>query len=133
MHSCIEWRLSYLQVKEVAEGITTDIAKRSGQTSKSNLYLSLICSHRSVDLCFESPEEKARWKTMLSILIDKEHGILHNIRDTLPHEPGGFDEFKHSDIDNDLKWFALYGGIGSSMINPTIQSYLMELKTVSST
>lgn len=108
------------QVREICEG-------KSSFMAKTNLFLTMVCKHRTVDLAFETLDDKSRWRNLLAKLVAKEKGILDNVMSIHPQEPGGFDEFKHTDVDNDLEWFALYGGIGSHMLNTNVRTYLCEL------
>lgn len=67
------------EVSEVVSGITTEVLRRSAHASKTDLYLSLICAGRSVDLCLETVEERNEWRDLLELLVKKEHGQLSGL------------------------------------------------------
>lgn len=93
------------EVTSVIGGIHTDVLKRAGQASKQDLYLSLICAGRSVDLCFESEDERNNWKDLLELLSMKEHGRLLGIDSVAPSPDAPYTE-----------WLLYNSSIGSHVI-----------------
>jgi hypothetical protein len=68
------------EVTKVEGGITTDVLKRAAAPGKANLFLSLTCAGRSVDLCFDTEEERNEWQELLHLLMLKEHGSLETLK-----------------------------------------------------
>ena len=62
------------EVSSVVVGIGTDIFRRAGRKDKENLYLSLLCAERSVDLQCSTKEERDNLKEILSVVVAKERG-----------------------------------------------------------
>ncbi len=89
------------EVTSVVGGIQTDVLKWSAQAVKAEQYLSVLCSDRSVDLFFDSEEERNNWRDLLKALVTKEQGQLAGIEAVDP--PPGADEFE---------WLTLYASIG---------------------
>ena len=71
------------------------------EIAKNEQFLSVNCPDRSVDLFFDTQQERDNWRDILNILVNKEHGKLGNIEsiDPLPNAP----EFER---------LALYSAIG---------------------
>ncbi len=89
------------EVTSVVGGIQTDVLKWSAQPSKAEQYLSVLCSDRSVDLFFDSEEERNNWRELLRALVTKEQGTLTGIESVDP--PLDAPEFE---------WLTLYASIG---------------------
>lgn len=89
------------EVTSVVGGIQTDVLKWSAQPSKAEQYLSVLCSDRSVDLFFDSEEERNNWRDLLRALVTKEQGTLTGIESVDP--PVDAPEFE---------WLTLYASIG---------------------
>lgn len=67
------------KVSAVKSGICTDITKKQGKQEKANQYLSVISVGRSLDLFFDSVDERQQWHDLLSILVDKECGTKQDL------------------------------------------------------
>jgi hypothetical protein len=67
------------EVTGISAGLTTDVLKWAGQSAKSNLYLSLLCADRSIDLLFDTEQERIDWQELLTALMSKEHGMLPGV------------------------------------------------------
>lgn len=52
-----------------------------------DLFLSLVCAGRSVDLCYESEADRDAWKKLLDTLCSKEHGKLNGVEAITPVYP----------------------------------------------
>lgn len=79
----LTWRGKYgnqgvdlISVTNIFHGINSEILRKAGKVELSDNYLSLISDGRSVDLCFESLEERELWENLLIVLVEKEQGIL---------------------------------------------------------
>lgn len=81
------------EITNLMKGIQTDILKWSAQTSKSNQYLSIICSDRSIDLFFDTEEERDHVHDVLMALVAKEQGNLYNVEDALAELNAPQDDF----------------------------------------
>ena len=68
-----------ITVTNIFHGINTDVLKSMGRTEFRDHYLSLISEGRSVDLCFESKEERELWERLLIALVEKEQGVLRSV------------------------------------------------------
>jgi hypothetical protein len=110
------------EVNSLTEGLSTDVLKRTGSSSKGDLYVSLVSSGRSVDLCLENSGDKALWKLLLEKLVAKEHGLLPDIASEYPPQPNG-----HPNPDVDLSWFVLYSAIGESVLSPSLKAHLLKV------
>ena len=64
------------EVTAVMGGIQTDVLKWTAQPEKAEQYLSVICSDRSVDLFFETEEDRNNWRDLLKAIVTKEQGTL---------------------------------------------------------
>lgn len=60
------------KVSAVRSGICTDVTRKQGKPEKAGQYLSVISVGRSLDLYFETVEERARWQDLLTVLVAKE-------------------------------------------------------------
>jgi hypothetical protein len=68
------------EVTSVVQGIQTDVLKWSASSKQAHQFLSVICADRSVDLFFESIQERNYWYDVLQALVQKEQGkLLNNI------------------------------------------------------
>lgn len=69
------------EVTAVIGGIHTEVLKWSAtvQQTKSEQYLSILCADRSIDLYFESDEERDNWRELLKTLVAKEQGSLDGV------------------------------------------------------
>jgi hypothetical protein len=83
---------SMREVSAVIGGIHTDVLKSTGQASKENNYLSVLCAERSVDLFFDAEEDRNNWKDLLKALVKKEQGSLV-IDDGNPEAAAEFDRW----------------------------------------
>lgn len=89
------------EVTSVLGGIQTDVLKWSGQASKAEQYLSVVCSDRSVDLFFDNEYDRNNWRDLLTALVAKEHGELEGIEPVDPPDEAG-----------EYEWMLLYASIG---------------------
>lgn len=64
------------RVSALKSGICTEVTRKQGKQDKAGQYLSVISVGRSLDLFFDSVEERQRWQDLLSVLVDKELGRL---------------------------------------------------------
>lgn len=102
------------EVSSISPGISTDVLRKAAQSSRADQYLSVICAGRSVDLCFETVQERDEWKDMLELLTRKEHGQLIGIEPlTLP-------------ADNDLfEWLLIYSAIGEGLLPLSVRKDIL--------
>lgn len=68
------------KVSAVKSGICTEITRKQAKPDKASQYLSLLSVGRSLDLFFESIEERQLWQELLTILVSKELGELDSLR-----------------------------------------------------
>ncbi len=61
----------------------------------------MLCSDRSVDLFFDSEDERNNWRDLLRALVTKEQGQLAGI-DSVDPLPGA----------EEFEWLTLYASIG---------------------
>jgi hypothetical protein len=93
------------EVSSIAAGISSEVLRKAAQLNRADQYLSVICAGRSVDLCFDSVNERDEWKDMLELLARKEHGELVAI-EPLP-----------APADGDLfEWLLIYSAIGRNLV-----------------
>lgn len=113
--------VSMEEVEDVVGGIQTDVLKGSAKKNLEKQYLSLLCSDRSVDLFFESEEERNTMKSLLIALKDKEFGVLPGVPSMNPEEAilggGGRREadvvaVASKEEDKAFEWKLLYSSIG---------------------
>ena len=65
------------EVTSVEAGIKSDVLKWSVKDpSKADHYLSVNCLDRSVDLFFDTVQERNNWGDLLRTLVAKEQGAL---------------------------------------------------------
>lgn len=88
------------EVTAILGGIQTDILRWSGQPAKAEQYLSVICADRSIDLYFETEQDRNSWRELLLALVAKEQGKL-----------AGVEPVESSTI-SDIDWSILYASIG---------------------
>ena len=77
--------------------------KWSAQAAKADQYLSLVCADRSVDLFFETPEERSSWRALLEALHAKEQGRLLGVESM---------ELPDADRADPFERLVLYSSIG---------------------
>ena len=84
------------EVSSITSGLGSDVLKKSGKADKATHYLSVNSVGRSVDLYFDSPEERQRWNELLEILVQKEQGCLRNV-EMMEIDPDGdeYDKLVH--------------------------------------
>ena len=92
------------EVTSVKAALASDISTWASGNGKMDQYLSVICADRSVDLFFESPEERDNWKELLQALHAKEQGNL------------GVDSMDPPDDAPEFEFLALYASIGKSKL-----------------
>lgn len=105
------------EVTDIAPGITTEILKKRGNKECPEIYLSVICADRSIDLSFTDEVERDDWKELLSILLQKEHGILHGIKSVRPSPPNLYQRIHVDDL---FEWLLLYDCIGRNCVSEDI-------------
>jgi hypothetical protein len=59
--------IALAEVDNIQNGLHTDILKRTGRAARADVYLSLLCPFRTLDLCFESVEERETWQELLEV------------------------------------------------------------------
>lgn len=101
------------EVTEIVGGIQTDILKWSAQSAKAGQYLSVLSSDRSIDLYFESVEERNKWRDVLMALVRKEQNDLQGIPPVDPEPQSDYEDFD---------WMVLYTSIGKKRTPPTSSS-----------
>jgi hypothetical protein len=62
-------------VDRVVIGIETDVLKRSVKKAKAESFLSLVLPDRSLDLCFDDPQECSTFHSCMSSLVEMERSI----------------------------------------------------------
>eukprot|EP00622_Pseudochattonella_farcimen_P005862 FR741557.1.p1 GENE.FR741557.1~~FR741557.1.p1 ORF type:complete len:122 (+),score=7.10 FR741557.1:1-366(+) len=62
-------------VEKITSGIGTEVLRRSGKLAKAEGYLSLVLPDRSLDLCFQSEDERSTFRACMSRLITMERTI----------------------------------------------------------
>jgi len=69
------------EVLSIVGGIHSEVLKYSAkkEIAKNEQFLSVNCPDRSVDLFFDTQEDRDNWKEILNILVNKEHGKLGDI------------------------------------------------------
>jgi hypothetical protein len=84
----LTWRGKYgnqgvdlVSVTNIFHGINSEILVKSAKPELADNYLSLISEGRSVDLCYESQEERELWENVLIVLVEKEQGVLRGYED----------------------------------------------------
>jgi hypothetical protein len=107
------------EVSAITAGIATDVLKKAGQSSRSDTYLSVVCSGRSVDLCFDTVDERNNWKELLGILVQKEQGQLEGVSTMLA-------QLEEEDPEP-FEYFLLYSSLGENSLRAEIVKKLMRL------
>ena len=79
------------RVSAVRSGICTEVTRKQAKQDKAGQYLSVISVGRSLDLFFDSVEERQRWQDLLVVLVDKELGQLSVLKVEDPPEATDFD------------------------------------------
>jgi len=95
------------EVTAVLPGIGTEVLKWSAQAAKAEQYLSLVCADRSVDLFFETVEERNSWKDLLVALHAKEQGRLLGVESM---------ELADDERDSLFEQLVLYSSIGKLLL-----------------
>lgn len=114
--------ISLGDISGIRFGISTDILKRTGSSSKVEKYLSLICSGRSIDICLENEKEREILGSLLEKLHNKEKGTLHNIQYEYPIITSGGDSQK------ELEALVVYGALSKSVLSEPTKKYLLTTK-----
>lgn len=79
------------RVSALKSGICTEVTRKQGKQDKAGQYLSVISVGRSLDLFFDSVEERQRWQDLLAVLVDKELGRLPVLKIEDPPEATDFE------------------------------------------
>lgn len=93
------------EVTAISAGITTDVLRKAAQPTRADQYLSVICAGRSVDLCFDTVEERNDWKDLLHLLAQKEHGELVGLEPLIAPGDCGISE-----------WLLMYSAVGEKVL-----------------
>lgn len=94
------------EVTDVLPGMQTDILKWwAASSSKPELYLSIICADRSIDLMFDSVKDRDAWFEVLNALMKKERNDLVSFH----VEP------VESTIESDFDAMVLYSSINKDL------------------
>ena len=102
------------EVSSIAAGISSEVLKKAAQPGRADQYLSVICAGRSVDLCFESVQERDEWKGMLEMLARKEHGELVGVEPLAPP------------AENDLfEWLLIYSAMGEGFLPVAVRKSIL--------
>jgi hypothetical protein len=67
-------------VSALKSGICTEVTRKQGKTDKAAQYLSVISVGRSLDLFFETVEERVKWQQLLEVLVEKELGKKQELK-----------------------------------------------------
>lgn len=67
-------------VSALKSGICTEVTRKQGKADKAAQYLSVISVGRSLDLFFETVEERMKWQSLLEVLVEKELGRNANLK-----------------------------------------------------
>lgn len=116
------------EVTAIVPGINTEILQRRANPETPELYLSVICADRSIDLFFETEYDRDDWKALLEILLQKEHGLMHGVKSVRPPMPPALREIQNGDnndekvyvnssLDDDYEWLLLFDCIGRNCIS----------------
>jgi hypothetical protein len=90
------------EVTSVRAASASDMSTWATGSGKADQYLSVVCADRSVDLFFESTEERDNWRELLQALHAKEQGNLGI--ESMDPGPGA----------PEFEWLVLYASIGKS-------------------
>lgn len=102
-------------VNRIVVGIKTEVLKRTGNVSKTDHYLSLISTGRSVDLYFDTPDERNDFRVLLDCLIEKEHGLLKGIDSEQPTH------LDASTAEGLYEWLIFYAAFGKRSLPPVVK------------
>lgn len=80
------------KVSAIKAGICTEVTRKQAKADKAAQYLSIISVGRSLDLYFETVEERQKWQDLLTVLVNKELGLLEALR--LPEEGPDASDFE---------------------------------------
>lgn len=81
-------------VSSVTSGLNSEVLKKTGKVERAGNYLSVNSVGRSVDLFFETSEERQKWHDLLTILQQKEQGALVDLELMVADPEGGeFDKY----------------------------------------
>mmetsp|Transcript_32558 Transcript_32558/g.31038 ORF Transcript_32558/g.31038 Transcript_32558/m.31038 type:complete len:440 (+) Transcript_32558:212-1531(+) len=108
------------EVHQIQLGLSQFTMNKSSHLNP-DFFLSVMCSGRSVDLCFESPEDRNSWCTLLDILRLKEQGILQ-VESIKP-------DHKKS-IENSREWGFLYEAVGWGIAPLTAVQDIITIKDI---
>ena len=110
---------SYFLWPNIVNRLGTEILKWSAQASKADQYLSLVCADRSVDLYFDSVEERNSWKDLLIALHAKEQGKLMGVEpiELLPGDGTSAEDIAFEQL-------VLYSSIGKTFPEQTRLKWL---------
>lgn len=79
------------KVSAIKSGICTEVTRKQAKADRAAQYLSILSVGRSLDLFFETPEERQRWQELLTVLANKELGLLPALRVEEEDEASHFD------------------------------------------
>ena len=102
------------EVSFVSLGIGTDVLKKAFALNglgmgSPDLYLSVVCAGRSVDLCFEKKADRDAWGGLLGTLCNKEHGSLVGVPSVCPPTCSAV-------LDDIYEWGFLYDALGATTV-----------------
>ena len=96
------------EISDIVPGIQTEILLKRANTQTPDLYLSIICADRSIDLRFTTEIERNDWKVVLGKLLQKELGVLDGIKTIRPR-------IQHDAVipeEDIFEWLVLFHTIG---------------------
>ena len=117
------------EVSHVSLGIGTDVLKKAFALNglgmgSPDLYLSVVCAGRSVDLCFEKKADRDAWGGLLGTLCNKEHGSLVGVPSVCPPTCSVA-------MDDIYEWGFLYEALGSTTVPVEACDSIMGIDVVS--
>lgn len=101
---------------------TSTIGKGGAPIISEDLCLSIISGGKSIDLCFATKIERDSWKGLLDVLIDKEKGRIHRIKDDIApsyqaktgtESAGTYDD---AEVISDAEWLMWYSSLGEGVL-----------------
>lgn len=118
------------EVSHVSMGIGTDVLKKALglaplSVSHPDLYLSVVCAGRSVDLCFDTKVDRDAWGGLLGTLCNKEHGSLVGIASVCP-------PVCSERVEDVYEWGFLYEAIGAYTVPGEARANILRVDTTSS-
>ena len=115
--------IDMVDVTDVVPAISTEVLRKRANAETPEVYLSVLCEDRSIDLCFVNSLDRDDWKGILELLVEKEHGQLVGVKSIRPSYAEG------GPISPDLllEWMLLYENIGSRCIPDNILKYFSVL------